>query len=188
MKLYLSQRARKGFSFLEVIIVVFIFTIIMTAVTLYFSKMALVNQGTKRLQRNLEDTQFAFNLVGKTLRTAVIVIPTTPLSNASVIRLYDYSQGACIEYSFSNDTIMMKSAPGSGSGNEKTWCQGASLGTAAPIISTADGATVSGKFIVIPSTDAVAGRVTIVADVSRGENLSSSVQTTVSLRNFREHL
>lgn len=190
MKSNVFRKTKKGFSLLEVMIVVFIFALMMTAVTAYFAKMAVVNQNTKRLQRNLEDAQLAFNLIGKTLRTAVIVVPAAASTNAQTIRLYDYSQGTCIEYAFSGNTITTKSAsgPSNASDDEKVWCQGALLGTAASIVQIADGATVSGKFMVTPSTNTVAGRVTMAARVSRGANLSSSIQTTVSLRNFREHL
>lgn len=186
-----KTKTTRGFSLLEVMIVVFIFALIMTAVTAYFAKMALVNQTTKQLQRNLEDTQLAFNLIGKTLRTAVIVIPVVS-SNVATVRLYDYSQTRCIIYQFSGGTIQQAqstSAPASGD-DEKVWCQSLSapnFTSLAPIVSTADGATVSGTFLVTPSTDSVAGRVTMIANVSRGTN-SSSIQTTVSLRNFREHL
>lgn len=187
MRAHAFRKTKKGFSLLEVMIVVFIFTLMMVVVTAYFAKMATVNQTTKQLQRNLEDVQLAFNLIGKTLRTAVVVVPSTPSTNTSTIRLYDYSQRECIEYAFSTNSITARSISGPPSGDEKSWCQTVLMGASASIVSTLDGAQVFGKFLVTPSTDSVAGRVTMMATVKRGTNLSS-VQTTVSLRNFREHL
>lgn len=183
-------RHSKGFSFLEVIIAVFIFSLIMVGVTSYFVSTTVANQNTKRLQQNLEDVRFAMNRIAKVLRTSVVLVPNTS-SKVDKVRVYDYSQSKCIRYEFSGDGMREYEASlPSGEPDEKTWClTGASFGSPGDIVSVANGATLSGTFFVVPSSDTagseVAGRVTMNATITRKNN-ASTIQTTVSLRNYKE--
>ncbi len=185
-----SSRHSKGFSLLEVLLAVFIFSLIMVGVTTYFVGITRTNQNTLRLQRNLEDVRFAMNRVAKILRTATVVIPISD-SMVSTVRAYDYSQEKCIEYAFV-ETAMRESVSGDivlPDGTEKTKCESAANFSSGDIVSVANGATLSGKFSVVPSSAVTgsehAGRVTINATITR-QNTSSTIQTTVSLRNYQE--
>ena len=187
-----SGRSLRGFSLLEVLLSVFIFSIIMVGVTSYFVSIASANQNTQRLQQNLEDIRFAMSRIAKVLRTSVIVSPTSS-QTASKVRIFDYSQFQCVQYSFENDGIVeyALSLP-SGEADEKAWC--ATLSSASflsnVLVSVSNGASLSGRFSVVPSDDGsggtiAAGRVMMNATVVR-QNNSSTVQTTVSLRNYKE--
>jgi prepilin-type N-terminal cleavage/methylation domain-containing protein len=193
---FLSEHSRlRGFSLLEVILALFIFSLVMMSVTSYFASTTVANRNTRLLQQNLEDVGFAMNRIAKVLRTSVVLSPILP-SPVTSIRVYDYSQGACLRYEFSGNTIheFVSTAPFPGGGaNEKTWCASVNVGdfTSVSLITTT-GASISGRFYVIPSNDGVpagdplvAGRVTMNAKITRVNNFST-IQTTVSLRNYKE--
>jgi prepilin-type N-terminal cleavage/methylation domain-containing protein len=179
----------KGFSLMEVLISVFIFSIIMVVVMTYFVNVTLANQNTKRLQQNLEDVRFAMNRIAKVLRTSVVISPN---SNQTVgeIRVFDYSQARCIRYRFEENGIREYSVDlPVGTADEKVWCAGSPTFASNDIVSTSNGATLDGKFAVVPSNktspNETAGRVTMNATITRQTN-SSTIQTTVSLRNYKE--
>lgn len=186
------SKKSQGFSLLEVLLSVFIFSVIMLGVTSYFVSIVSANQNSKRLQQNLEDIRFAMNRIAKVLRTSVVVIPTS-ISNVTTIRVFDYSQSKCLQYTFAGNSIgeYSQDLP-AGRTDEKPWC--ASLLTTGftqnILVNVASGASMTGRFVVIPSDDGsggseFAGRVTMNANVVRQGN-SSTVQTTVSLRNYEE--
>ncbi|QQS20755.1 MAG: prepilin-type N-terminal cleavage/methylation domain-containing protein [Candidatus Moraniibacteriota bacterium] len=189
----LSRRTR-GFSLLEALIAMFIFSTVMVSVTTYFVSIARANQNAKRLQQNLEDVRFAMNQVSKVLRTSVVISPISPSpegTDSSRIRVYDYSQSSCVEYAFSGEELTQRSSArpaSSATPDEKAWCAGASLSSAASIVSARDGSRLIGSFRVVSSQDggnARAGRVVIRAKVTR-QDVSSVAQTSVSLRNYKE--
>lgn len=186
----ISSKKSQGFSLLEVLLSVFIFSVIMLGVTSYFVSIVATNQNSKRLQQNLEDIRFAMNRIAKVLRTSVVVIPTS-MSNVTTIRVFDYSQSKCLQYAFEGDSISeySKDLP-VGQSDEKSWCASATGFTQSVLMDVASGANMSGQFVAVPSDDGsggseFAGRVTMNAKVTRQGN-SSTVQTTVSLRNYEE--
>lgn len=183
-----SSKNSRGFSLLEVLLATFIFSIIMVGVTSYFVSITAANQNVKRLQQNLEDIQFTMNRVAKSLRTSVVI---SSLSSQE-IRVFDYSQSLCLRYKFEADGMVEYSAllP-VGQSDEKVWCQGLSSSsfTSDTLVNVTNGATLSGQFFVHPSSNVppneAAGRITMNATISR-QRSSSTIQTTVSLRNYKE--
>lgn len=181
----------RGFSLLEVLVATFIFSIVMAGATQYFVNITVSNQNVRRLQQNLESVQFAMNRIAKSLRTSTVISPSSN-QQVSEVRVFDYSQRTCFRYGFEGNGVTEYSAllP-AGVSDEKAWC--ASLGSASftsnVLVSAADGMTVVGRFAVYPSSETVgselAGRITMNATVSQ-QNNSSTIQTTVSLRNYRE--
>ncbi len=185
-------RHSRGFSLLEVLIATFIFSIVMVSVVSYFVSITAANQNTKRLQQNLEDTRFAMNRIAKVLRTSVVVTPSSNASNIGTLRVYDYSQAGCVEYTFDSNSNSLRERfvvkPGTET-DEKTWCRTtSSLSASSPLVNVTDG-TFIGHFNAVPSKDAAgseeAGRVVMNATIGR-RALSSTIQTTVSLRNYEE--
>lgn len=190
-----SVSASNGFSLLEVVLAVFIFSVIAVGITTYFAKTTLANQNAKRLQQNLEDTRFAMNRIAKVLRTSVAINPnaTTGAAGTSVqtIRIYDYSQSSCIEYAFSSGGMNERVATlPVGTVNEKAWCAGnPPFSVWNALVSASGNLAFEGRFFVVSSEDTSpnerAGRVVMNARIRRGNN-ESTMQTTVSLRNYKE--
>lgn len=184
----------RGFSLLETLLAIFIFGLVMTSVTMYFANISKANRNSKLLQQNLEDTQFAMNRIAKVLRTSAVVDPPPIASNGiqsrTEIRAYDFSQSLCIEYKFfGNEMIERISSDTFSSGNVLEWCEDPlrNFGADQKLVSADNGASLSGTFAVVPSNDSppIAGRVTMNVTITRG-NLSSTAQTSVSLRNYKE--
>lgn len=188
----ISPKNLPGFSLLEVLLATFIFSIVMVGVTSYFVSIAAANQNTKRLQQNLEDIRFAMSRVAKVFRTSVVVSPTSS-QDVAEIRVFDYSQSQCLRYAFEGSGMVEYSMTlPVGQPDEKPWCAGLNPAafTSNTLVSVENGATLKGRFAVVPSDDGsggteLAGRVTMNATVTR-QNDASTVQTTVSLRNYQE--
>lgn len=184
-----SSKKSRGFSLLEVLLATFIFSVVMVGVTSYFVSITTANQNTKHLQQNLEDVQFVMNRVAKILRTSVVIAPTSG-GVTSNLRFFDYSQSQCFLYEFENDRILEYTAslPAS-TPDEKSWCKNFVFSSPSILVDTSNGMNLAGRFVVVPSNSTpgseAAGLVTMNATISRQGN-STTIQTTVSLRNYRE--
>lgn len=182
---------------MEVLIALFIFSIVISGVTTYFARIVSANQNAKRLQQNLEDTRFVMNRMAKVLRTSVIIDPTGDARRHD-LRVYDYSQKKCLIYVFDSDVGLIErvssASPASGV-DEKSWCAGLSISNFSQntlISVSGSGASLSGFFSIVPSvfdpsnrSSNYAGGVTMQVTIRRN-NTASTVQSTVSLRNFKE--
>lgn len=176
------KRNIHGFTFLEVIIAVAIFAIIMVAVSGIFGKSFKSYRGTQAIQKDMENAQFALNLMAKTVRTSKIIVPSVT-NTVLAIRIYDYSQlsNKCIEYKFENNKL--KSGASNIADADEMLC----TSTTSIVLSDMTTETITGSFSVVPSSPTVIGRVTISAEVcppggcSGAEKDRARVQTTVSL-------
>ena len=189
MNIFSSKRKEKksarGFSLLEVLTAMFIFSLVMTSVVMYFTKIVLVQRNAAELQRNLEDTQVAFGLIAKTLRTSVVIVGS---GQTPTLRVYDYSQAKCIQYEFSANSLFQSSQEiTTTDGSEKTECQTHFVPTETGNLIASGTASLDGKFFVVPSGTSTAGRITMNVEISRGGQ-TSVLQTSASLRNYKEHL
>lgn len=188
MRFSVKYSHSRGFSLLEVLIATFIFSIIMIAVTSYFVSVTSANQNSKRLQQNLEDVRFVMNRIAKVFRTSVLISSTT-----TEVRVFDYSQKRCLRYRFEGNSIVEYSSVSLPTGqlDEKGWCAGMLSFSSNTLMSVSTGVSLSGRFVAVPSDDGatggskLAGRVTMNATVTR-QNNASTIQTTVSLRNYKE--
>lgn len=191
------MKNKKGFSLLEIIVAVFIFSLFMTSMSVVFSRFYLGYKKTKYVQKNLENAQAAINSMAKTMRTSSLtggpLIPGSPFTSYS-LRIFDYSQLKCIEYEFLNfpDFNLRYRETNTGSLSD---C-GSYIGIWA-IDSDIISGGVSGSFYVLPSImdsvdpdDNQAGRVMISTSVCSNSDCSNSsmdkakIQTTVSLRSI----
>jgi prepilin-type N-terminal cleavage/methylation domain-containing protein len=89
------QKFGKGFSLVEVLVAVFLFSLTITMLMAAFSGFLKNQINAKRNQRDIENAQYAMNLMAKTLRTSKIVDTSNPNFPLNV---YDYSQGKCLRY------------------------------------------------------------------------------------------
>ena len=187
---------KKGISFVEIIMAIFIFSLMMTVVSMTFLSIFSGYKNTKAVQADLEDAQYAINLMSKSLRTSSIIScdgssTCSPNHNYNGVRIYDYSQRQCIGYAFRNNSIEYSSV--NAPVNEvdpKSWCSGSSLSNYTKLISNDN---TSGFFYATQSASGSSvGKITISMEVCATENCSGSekdrvrMQSTVSLRDYGE--
>lgn len=173
-----SQRNNcRGFSLIEVLVSLFVFTLVMVAASQIFTQSFNGYRYAKSLQRDIENAQYLSGILSKELRTATIVDPNDLTDNAQSIQFYEHSQGLCIQYRISGGTLQVARENSSG----PSTCNGASLSSFTVVSS----GTISGGFDVIPSSASprTVGRVTLALRISEGAH-SEVIQSTVSLRDF----
>ena len=193
-------RKRKGFSFLEVMISLFIFALMMTTISMIFASLFKNYKRARTVQINLENAQFTMNSMAKALRTSSIIDPTSP-GTVSSIRFFNYSDGTCVSYRLQGNSLQaaIDTYPGTDqtSGAKKTWCSSeANLSNYSNLTSSFVNDV---RFGVIPSSEgtggeaesyySVVGKVTILIEVCESFGCPESqdkakIQTTVSLRDY----
>lgn len=182
----LSIVNKNGFSLMELMVSMFVFSVIMAAVVGVFAQSASSFRRAKDIQRNLEDAQYAMNLMAKTIRTSSVEYDYT-----ENLDIYDYSQSKCIRYSHSDETKKIKY--GEISADDPDSCSDLDSITLSDLIS---GYVNSVSFDVTPSEvptapdPGIVGKVTIsmevcaTADCEAMEKDKVRIQTTVSLRDY----
>ena len=103
---------------------VFIFVIIMTASVAVFASHIKAHAYAREVQKNLENAQFAFNFIGKTLRTSAIAAGSYDDQNVytayttNEIYVHDYSQDKCFHFEYdSTEKAIFYTSVGNGSQN-----------------------------------------------------------------------
>ena len=110
-----KHKTTKGFTLIEMMISIFIFVIVMTAIVTVFASHISASAYAREVQRNLENAQFAFNYMAKTFRTSAIAAGAygddnkytsyteKTQENVTDIYLYDYSQSKCFHFFFDSN-------------------------------------------------------------------------------------
>ena len=121
---YHKSNSKSGFSLIEVMVATFIFALIMVAVAMTFSSLFGGYKGAKTIQKNLENAQYAMNLMAKSLRTSSLVgIDMGIDQKASEIKFYNYSEGKCMFYELEDKIINVAFLPAPDEEPDKrTWC------------------------------------------------------------------
>jgi prepilin-type N-terminal cleavage/methylation domain-containing protein len=178
---------KKGFTLLEMIISVFIFVLVMLSVVNIFIKIFGAYNATRNIQKDLENAQYAMNSMGKFLRESSIVTACTtpPCNNWTIFRIFDYSQGRCIEYSYSGNALKMRS---SSIPTSASVCTNYPFTLAESYLNITSGHISKLVFSVIPSVGSPPtsyGKVTISLEISATSSSTDKarMQTTVALRN-----
>lgn len=182
---------KKGFTFVEVIVATSIFVVIMMAVTTVFSSALKSYKSGKAIQKDLEGAQQAMNIIAKTLRTSSVESSCSPVPcTLNSFNIYDYSQDKCLVYQFDSSSNTLKSGSASpGTSGVKSTCVFSGI-----TLSDMTTGTVTGNFYVTPSSETLAGKVTIAAKVCPATGCTGNprdeakIQSTVSLRNEYEEL
>lgn len=185
----IKMRSRsRGFTLIEVVVALFVFTLLMSSVAGIFSSTFLGYQSARSSQRDTENAQYAINAMAKELRTSSIANPTTPGAGPSV-RFYDYSQDICFNYRIQNGNLEVASvAPADPSllvtaADKLAFCSSASMGA----YTTVTTGVVTGTFVVTPSSAALpisVGKVTVALRIAEGTRHEARLQTTASLRDY----
>lgn len=192
-----AQIKTKGFTLLETMVAIFVFTVLITMLSgsfLNFHKIILTQRSN---QRNLENAQLALNLMEKTIRSSVVYqnntsggVITLPSGNVQAfdftanhpLDLFDNSQNTCVQYSFDSTSHKMKIATKSGA-TITTLADCGDFSWAVPVeFSDAIIENVSGSGW--PTISGAIGRVTVALSVKDTvQNTHMMVQMTASLRN-----
>lgn len=186
----ISKKLFSGLSMIEVMVSIFVFSLMMTAASSTFSSGIFSYRENKRIERDTENAQFTINDIAKQLRTSTIIS-----SGTTRVRFFDYSQNKCIEYKKNSGGNFLEKAsavPPAAVPPQtlRDNCTGVLNLGAYTRVTTGDVVPV---FSVIPSASptpgpAAVGRVTIVFVVKESSTSTRNVriQTTVSLRDYKE--
>lgn len=181
-----NRKEKHGFSLIEMIISIFIFSILMMMIAGTFAGFYRNYSKQKKAQKDVENAQYILNFMAKRLRTSIILQPANEATlnlNSSTLNTYDYSQGQCVRYSLGNDKII-KYAISSSSTGDPLDCDfngGTYMNLSSNNINNA-------SVYVEPSAGNNKGKVTIVLYVqqditSPGQDTSEiPIQSSVSLR------
>lgn len=107
------KRKLAGFSLLEMIVAMFIFSLIITATVSVFVASYAAQRKSKDIQLAIEDSRGAIELMAKNIRMGTIDSADTIPGTADEIAFYNYSQNKCIKYKFANNNIEVGEVPGS---------------------------------------------------------------------------
>ena len=186
-----TKRNRRGFTLLEMLLAVFIFSLVMITVVALFTRFVTFQKRSRSIQRNMENSVYVMELMAKMLRTSSVVscnnfTRSTCNAQESSIEIYDYSQNKCIRFYSQNNIIKMGSAVTPRANCSSSGVSLVSTDLANNFISNLD-------FRAIKTDDAASrvGKVTISLEVcsngtcSGAENDRANLQTTVSLRDYQ---
>jgi len=181
IKILKFSKKSKGFSLIEVLVAMFIFLLAISLLIGGFSSFFKNYIVAKKIQKDVENAQYAMNFMAKTLRTSALITTTPPIT-AFPFRAFDYSQTAnnCIEYNYSSSMITSSSVTKA----DPDECSAAPMPTATALTSN----DITGAHITaIPTISSNYGKVTIVLyvqDQSSTVNQPSAIpiQMSVSLR------
>lgn len=188
---YRSRENKQGFTLLELLISVFIFSLVMIAVVSLFVRFVTFQKRSRGIQQNMEDTRYAMELMAKTLRTSSVVSCnnfTRAICNAreSSIEIYDYSQNKCIRFYSQNNRIRMGSTA-----TDRANCNSGATMASTDLVDN----FVRNLDFRATKTDTASsqvGKVTISVKVcsttscTGAENDQANLETTVSLRDYLE--
>ncbi len=180
------NKKHKGFSLLEMIIAIGIFSLVVVVAISTFVSITSVRKKTGEIQRNMENARAAMGSVAKALRNSDIITPGSS-GNTNTILAYNYSQERCERYSFSGSNLayFFRDVSQADYENDKTLCNSGLGGSFNMLSGTVSG----GTFNVVPSVaGSSVGRVTILMQIQNtaGGVDKALAQTTVSLRSGQE--
>jgi len=175
-----KRKGNRGASLLEMVVAISIFTLVMVTTVELFARMVSTKVEFDRIRESHEKAQIAIDSLSKSIRSGVVVDPTSD-ETVSSIRIYDYSQGMCIEYAFAGEGGALNRSSAS---IDRADCDAtAALDSSQAITSK----NVTGEFdVILPDESSnEQGRVTIalVLDIPGSETDGTRIQTSVSMRN-----
>lgn len=172
---------KSGFSLVEVLVAMFIFSLVGVMLAGSFSGFLKSYVSAKKAQKSSESALNAINLMAKTIRSSTLAgVPSSP-----TILMFDNSQGAqgtCVSFQYAAGKIQVAVGDGITAANVSE-CDLATMGSFSDL--TPEGAVAdlnfSGELSDSTATPPTIGKVQISMKVQ--EKVSTHLQTTVSLRN-----
>ena len=171
-------RKNKGFTLVELLVAIFVFSLMITVSISAFSSVIISRKNTRITQKNVEEARTAIETMAKNIRMSTNLGPGG--SSRTSIYMYNNSQEMCVAYRFSSNRLQTNFYANAGS-EEDPDCDSPSGWI--NIINT----NAVGKFYVVESDDTTddeaIGRATIHLTIGSG-NLEKHMQTTVSFRDY----
>lgn len=182
-KLVLTQKInlkyhKQAFTLIEVMVAMFIFVLVIASSTVVFANIFKAYQRSKHLQENLENAQYALNLLSKTFRTSSVI---DVAGDNSSVTIFNYSTNECVKYSFSAGSLHKQTSDASGISS----CATASFITNDVMTSgDVDGKFYASKSVQKGSPGAKVGMITVVMTITSGNSSDINIQTSSSLRDY----
>lgn len=168
-----NLKNKKGFTFLEVIVAIGIFSLVSVVVVAVFANIMKTNNEIRSIQQKIE-------LAGTTMESMAKIIRMSDnidSSDSNNIFMRNTSQLRCIRYNVASPNIRVEEFPiPVGQGPE--YCGVIGNYNDGNLVDLLD--DVSASFAFTPSTDSEAGKVTILMNVGR-----RNLQTTVSFLDYQ---
>lgn len=171
--------SHKGFSLVELLVAIFIFSLMITVLTAAFSKVIIARKKTKDVQKSLEVARTAVQIMAKDMRNSTDLKPN---GNTATITMFSNFQEKCLGYRFYDGRLQSSFDVGNSGSETEPNC--ASSGSNWKDMIPSD---VSGSFIVIRSEEGTVGKVTINMAVGKSGS-QQYMQTTVSFRDYENSL
>ena len=179
-KIKQSKKGLKGFTLMETLIAVLLFSLLSVMVSGVFSSFLKNYTESKKTLQGVEGGQFAMNLRAKTIRVSDVKAEGT-----NILQVYDFSQAKCLKYSFAGKKLQVNYSTEAGQGSVGK-CAFTSMGGAQDL-TAAD--VQNASFSVVPSSATTLGFViialTIKDDTQPPASLPMYIQMAVSLRNYQ---
>jgi prepilin-type N-terminal cleavage/methylation domain-containing protein len=200
-KLKIKNSQKKGFTLIEVLIAMAIFSMMMVATATFFGSSISGYKNAKAIQKDVENAQFAMNLMAKTLRTSSILscgggACSTTGGPYTSVQVYDYSQAKCIEYTYDSVNKKITTRSSSTPVNVDTPALGCTVASWTGSQDMATSHVERANFYIIKSAKApatpVVGRITTSIEICATSTCTGlekdkvRIQSTSSLRDFKE--
>lgn len=178
---------KKGFSLIETLISILVFSLAMTIIAQTFGSFIKSYVSEKKSQIDVENAQYALNLIEKTIRTSTIQTANASGvldfngADGKMIKMFDNSQSKCVAYRFNANKI--EKLTKAGTDNDISTCGNfVDNYTVSDLTSNnISSMNVQGKI----SSLGEAGKISVALVVSEPASTKSfNVALTVSLRNF----
>lgn len=170
----------RGFTLIEATVSMFVFVLMMAAVTHVFSRAFSAYKYEKAVQSDLEAAQFALNTMAKELRTSSV--SQLFWYSLSSIKFYDYSQGLCIQYTRSGTDLKVGKYSTFATAND---CFAAGISSDHTVATGITGLSFIGSVSNGTAGSQAVGKVTILLQVDSGTASPTNIQTSVSLRDYQ---
>ncbi len=192
-----GSAGRQGFSLIEAVVAMFIFTVMTLVIMGTFFDMLSSRARVRAIQQDVEDARYGMELMAKTLRMSSVFTP-----NGGSIEFYDYSRSSCFRYKLNGKdvTVETKIATTTTMSDNSEAITVTSCDNSNPHPWISAGKMISGgvdslHFDVTSSTPTSAGppgslgHVTIAMKICdqgdcTGGNDSATIQSSVSLRDY----
>lgn len=175
----------KGFSFVEMMVTVFVFSVIVTTALAVFVSVSTTQKESESSQEHAEDLRLILELMAKNIRMSSVDVSFLGVQELQDLYFYNYSQGKCINYCVTNTNVYHREIEVSRTNYPN--CQDAFIGsceTNGSGMINID-SQISGKFRVIPTEDSLSGSAGLVTVSVEFDDSEDKMQTTVSLRDYQ---
>jgi prepilin-type N-terminal cleavage/methylation domain-containing protein len=181
-------KKHKGFSLLEVVMAIFIFSLIMVASVSVFVSAFHARIAARKSQKGLEESRTAMETIAKNIRMSTKVANFS-IGATNTVRMFNLSQGQCIAYEeVSNVLKSIKYIPSDPDPASVGYpdCETVPPTTDVLLSSGAD-VTFMVTPTVITAGSQVVGKATVLIKLTTG-TMVDRIQTTTSFRDYKDIL